>query len=683
MAAALTVLSTGVAVALPAALWTVALWDRTSLGEMSVRWAATLLSAMAAITLWLVTTTRRKALGARGVVGLLPAALLAVAVLSAVYLSEDVHHAFVYQPWIKGIVLPLSVALSVAAPLWADAVGAAQRAPGGAALAAGVQALRSASWAHQRTIVFATLAATGVLQALSFCAVATDDLIRYWAVADGILGSVGYPVTTGTAGGEGFYLVELPVYPILIVLGFLAAGHRFLALELPLIVANVLLPFLFYLLARAVGAGRLAALWLALAALSLPHYQLYALGAPEPEPLLAAELALLLWLTVRCTQPPAPHVVQGPSSRFVWAALGLTAAAAVLTRPEGVLYVGPLFAGLAWHFRLASSRARDPEHGWGLLGAAVLCALPIIAFSAFLFARFGILWPAGWANVAGPQFLLPNLLLTLNQNIPYYAAAAGLPAPWLTGPALAAAAGLPVLVGLVRLWQRHTALRFVPVALALNLCVIFISPTYLTLDLFSPATFFRHISVLFPWLVPALALCGPAPQSRVEPAQAPGAPRQRERIERHLGQASPARSRLIVGDTAVLLPVLLSTLVLVLLFELHVLASSTARVQAGALSIFPADPYVLITDLWQAADTLPRLPFRAGAQGTVAVDPAFDYLAFRTQLFAAVRPYDLHTNDAGRAYALASAIAALAGLGGLAAARCSPLADTATTATPS
>ena len=104
-----------------------------------------------------------------------------------------------------------------------------------------------------------------------------------------------------------------------------------------------------------------------------------------------------------------------------------------------------------------------------------------------------------------------------------------------------------------------------------------------------------------------------------------------------------------------------------LLAELSVLGSATARVLAGAPSPLTSDPYVLLSDLWQAEDALPVLQFVRDGRGAVTVDPRFDYLGFRTRLFAAVRPYDLHVNDAGRAHALASAVAALCGLAALAA----------------
>ncbi len=201
--------------------------------------------------------------------------------------------------------------------------------------------------------------------------------------------------------------------------------------------------------------------------------------------------------------PPHPLWERGLGGEGVrdWLLLGAAAATAVLTRPEGVLYVAPLFAGLVWRERrsVLSHRAK------GVWLAVAVCAAPVAAFSAFLWSRFGIVWPAGWTNVAGPRFVADNLRLVWRQDLAHYAAAAGLPAPAATGPAIALLLSAVTLVGLWRLCQRWPNLWFVPVALLLNVAVIFVSPTFLTPDLFSPGTFFRHLSVLFPWLVPAWA----------------------------------------------------------------------------------------------------------------------------------------------------------------------------------
>jgi hypothetical protein len=179
----------------------------------------------------------------------------------------------------------------------------------------------------------------------------------------------------------------------------------------------------------------------------------------------------------------------------------------------------------------------------------------------------------------------------------------------------------------VRLWRVYPALRFVPFVLALNLAVILLTPPDFAGDVMSPQTFLRHLSVLFPWLVPGLALL------------LPRRPR------------SPAL--LAAGFGALVVA------------EVLLLAGVTGRVQARQATILTSDPYVLATDLWKAQDPLPWLRIVPGEGRGRQIDPRMDYLGFRRGLFAAVAPYDQHLNDAGRAYALASGVIAVAGLAGV------------------
>ncbi|HEV2126152.1 MAG TPA: hypothetical protein VGW38_25635, partial [Chloroflexota bacterium] len=473
----------------------------------------------------------------------------------------------------------------------------------------------------------------------SFLGVATDDLIRYWAIADGLLSGTGYPVTTGEAGSGGFYLVELPVYPVLAATSLWLVGHRFIALMVPLAIAHAVLPSALFLLARVCGAGRLSALWLALAVVSFPQYQIYALGAPEPEPLLALWITLALYLTIR--RLTALGDAWHRRALLEWAGAGAFAALAILTRPEGILYAGALFLGIgafSLHrlLRLGISNL-SPALVWQVLRgpstAAIIFALPVLGFVSFLSRTFGILWPTGWTNVAGPQFIPGNYRLVVKQNLPYYAETSGLPNPALTGPLIAFVLCILLVVGLVRLCAARPALSFIAVGLSLNLAVIFASPTYLTLDLFSPPTFFRHLSVLFPWLLPAGAALALLLRRWVQ-----------------------STSRFDAASMS-------ASLLVVLVAELTVLGIATARDQAQIPTIFTQDPFVLMTDLWQANDDLPQLPFvRSGERAIATIDPSFNYLEFRSRLFASVRPYDLHFNDAGRAYVLATGVLSVAAI---------------------
>ncbi|MDQ3702962.1 MAG: hypothetical protein M3442_18875, partial [Chloroflexota bacterium] len=542
-----------VALALPpAVLWTVAIWGRTSVAGLSGRWVATLVFLTFAVATWAdlgtrLTARRRSSPNAspeddiqHGGLGLLPAALLSAAVVGALYLSDVVHHRFVFEPLLKGVFLPLSLLLVLAAPGLAVAARTGWRVSHEHRLAAVVSAFQEALGARAPLLVGLTLGAVGALQAVSLINVATDDLIRYWSIADAFLSGAGYPVTEGNPRGDAFYLVDQPLYPLLILPSFALLGHRYLALHLPLILANVALPFVFYGLAGAAGAGteawgagvrgggtsngssrtaatprgdgRAMGLWLALAVLCFPFYQVYALGAADPEPLWAVEAGLLLLLALRLTgtcQPPRRRLLE-------WVGLGIAGAAAGLTRPEGTLYAGATMLGLAWWYRgvlwrglhdLRSRRLPPSTSDFlGYIVAGTLCAVPVGAFTLFLWREFGVVSPAGWLRIAGWRYLLPNLDIVLQRDLPAYASFVGIPFPSITGPLLATALLAAVLTGLWRFWHHRPALRFVPVAITLNIAVILLTPTDFAGDVLSPQTFLRHLSVVFPWLVPALAL---------------------------------------------------------------------------------------------------------------------------------------------------------------------------------
>jgi hypothetical protein len=572
---------------LPAALWAVGAWGRTGLAGMSARWALTFLAAWLVAFIW----ARRG-----GAVGLLPAAAFSGALLLPLYASPDAYHAWTFTATPKGLALPVSALLVALSPMI------------GVAATAGREAAIGTLRAFVPALIAAGLFAFGALQALSFSQVATDDLIRYWGIADAWAAGAPYAVTEGLPGSSSFYLVDQPVYPALVALAFQLVGHRYLALHLPLVLANTVLPLLLYGTAREAGAARPAALAVALLVVAFPPYQVYALSSAEPDPLWAALLAGMTWLALRCARP------SGATAR-TWIALGAMTALLVLTRPEGILYAGPLFLGLLWH---AWREQRVLRH-WLL--AATVAGVPVVAFSGFLLWTFGIVWPTGWGSVASLRYVLPNAELVLRQNLPNYAATAALPSPTVTGPLIALVLVAWFVVGTVVLWRRFPGLRLFLLPVAANLAVIFMSPTYLAADHLSPPTFFRHFAILVPWLIPPLAAVLTSSTLRTLPPT--------------------------VGATAC---------TLLLAAELAVLGSTASRNQSGVPTVLTSDPYVLFTDLWRAEDRLPNLPFLTGAGRGVFIDPNFPYMAFRSGLFEAMRPYDLHVNDAGRAYTLASAV---------------------------
>ena len=634
----------GVAVllaAVPAVLCAVALWGRTTATGMTLRWAATFVLGWAVAAWWLVRGRReRDAGGWDRVAGAIPPAAFALAVLASLYASNEAYHAWTFAPLPKGTILPLSVLLVFLAPGIVAAVGATDPAAAGANSSDGAWA-RLHRWLgeHRTTSTRLALGGVAVAHALSFSGVATDDLIRYWAIADAWAAGAPYAVAEGAPDAGQFYLIDPPVYPALVALCFGIFGHRYAALHAPLVLANLALPFLLHGAARAAGAGRLVSLVLTLVVVSFPPYQVYALGSPEPDPLWAAELAALAWLTLRCAR------TDRAASGTDWMGLGAVAAALTLTRPEGPLYAGPALLGLVvWrlippHLPPLSQGARGnaARARWArwerLHGPAIACVVaagPVVAFSGLLLWAFRIAWPTGWGNVASARYVWPNVNLVWQQNLPHYAATAGLPAPEVMGPVVAVVLAGWVALGYVALGRRFPALWLAPLAVAANLAVIFMSPTYLAADHLSPPTFFRHFAICVPWLAPPLAAGLAAVQRRL-----------------WAGTWTWAATALAA---------------VVLWGELDVLGGAAARHQAGRLIVLTSDPYVLVTDLWQANDGLPQLPFVPGPGRGVSIDTAFPYMAFRGGLFDAVRPYDLHVNDAGRAHMRAAVIVGVAGL---------------------
>jgi len=583
------VLAASVLASPPAALWAVAVFGRTTPASVSLSWALTFLSGVLLVLGWTLAARARR--GENAATGLVPAAAFTAASLTGLYLSAEAYHAWTFLPSPKGLLLPVSVLLVLLAPAFATA------------FYGGWSAARDWLAICQHALTVIALGAVGTLQALSFSQVATDDLIRYWSVADAWTAGFPFAVAEGSPGSGQFYLVDLPVYPALIALSFAAAGHRYLALHLPLVLANLVLPFALYGAARGTGAAQPPALALSLAVLCFPAYQVYALGSAEPDPLWAPLLAVFALLAVRCSR--VGHV-----GWQWWVALGAVTGVLILTRPEGPLYAAPLFLGLLWQRRAQIVRP---------VIAGVVAALPVVLFAAFLMWAYGILWPAGWGSIASPRYILPNLRLIVFQDLPHYATSAGLPAPHLLGPAVTAILAVWVLGGSLLLWRRFPGLRLFLLPVALNLAVILMSPTDLAADHLSPPTVFRHFAIAIPWLVPALA------------ATLSGAP------ARLSWMPTFALGIIAVGGLATL-------------------GASAGRIQRGELAVLTSDPYVLLSDLGQADDALPTLPLVPGPGRGASIDDRFPYMEFRGRLFNAMKPYDLHLNDHGRAYTLAAGV---------------------------
>ena len=102
----------------------------------------------------------------------------------------------------------------------------------------------------------------GVFQAASYSEVTIDDLSQFWATADALAGGGNYPVWGNRA--------SLPGLPLLLLGSFAFFGRTFPAALAPMLLANVLLPWLIYRAALAVRADRSAAFAIAVVATLLP-----------------------------------------------------------------------------------------------------------------------------------------------------------------------------------------------------------------------------------------------------------------------------------------------------------------------------------------------------------------------------------------------------------------------------
>jgi hypothetical protein len=600
----------GVATSPVAALLTIALHGRTTLSGLSLQWATTFAVLALTTVAWAVLArawNRHGNLHPASIAtaisglwrGLVPAAIVAAAATTATYISDDLFHALAHEPRLAGTLLPATILLAGTAPWWVDRRAHLDRA------------------AEDRARDLATvvsLLATGVATSGAWHVVATDDLIRYWSVADAWRSGLGWSVTGGIPGSGDYYLVELPVYPLLADGAFRLLGHTYAALRTPAIVVTAFLPLATWAAARGIGAGRTWAVAVALMMATIPHARTYVFGAAQPDGTFATFLTAFVALSARVA--PALRG-EGALSIRLAIATGLAGAASLLTRPEGMVYVGAIVLGA-----LATTRRRQWSaatwRGLFLGGAAV--AVPTAAFSAIMLRDFGIAWPGGWANIASVTHVWPNLDSIIRNNLPWYAETIGLPRE--AGVPIGTATLVVILAGMAILARRMPTLVGIPLATALGTTVIFLTPATIATDNISPITFYRHAAVAYPCVAVALATLGPRAGRAVAPIQV---------------VALTVALAIFVGNT-------------------YALAVVTERDHDQLLTIYPPEPVVTALSLWRIAPALPNLPMMPGPGNGSSVDPSFDYLGFRKALFESVRTVDQHIEDDGRAWALAITI---------------------------
>ena len=455
--------------------------DRTALTTMPARWAVIWAIAAGVLTIWLwwdVRQTKQPHLTALAWRWIPLAIPTGIAVL--VYSSDNIHHWFI--SWNRARIICGALALAAIALIWlAQQVArrqAAQPAEAWLAILAAAYPL----------VLGTSLFVQGLLQAASFVHLTVDDFGRYWTIADTLAAGGGYQVWTASAGtaqgGGSGYWTDLPVLPLLMLVSFALFGHTLTAAHVPLLLANIILPFVLYALYLRLTGHRLWAFVGTSLILFLPFLQIYTLGASEPDPVLIVLVAALVWRVAVLAQSNTDV----PSRKLRWhgLAVGLLAAATALVRPEGLVYAALVPAGLLFHRR--SRRAL-----WWALGPAIVL---VGGFAA-------VLWPAvhrPWPQ-APRELELANIPANLQiASKPLEHAARIL---YLSEGALLALLALLfalVVLGSVLLIRAHPALTGLPIALLAHGVLL------LLLDPFSLRTadspeFLRHISYAWPLLL--------------------------------------------------------------------------------------------------------------------------------------------------------------------------------------
>ena len=455
--------------------------DRTALTTMPARWAVIWTIAAGVLAIWLWSDVRQNNQHHLATVARrwLPLAIPAgIAVL--VYGSDTIYHWFITRN--RARILCGALVLAALALIWL-AQQAARRQATQPAVA------WSATLAAACPLVLgASLFVQGLLQATSFVHLTVDDFGRYWTIADTLAAGGGYQVWTASAGtaqgGGSGYWTDLPVLPLLMLVSFALFGHTLTAAHIPLLLANIALPFVLYALYLRLTGHRLWAFVGTALILFLPFFQVYTLGASEPDPLLVVLVAALVWRVVVLAQSNAAI----PSRKLRWhgLALGILAAATVLVRPEGIVYAALVPAGLLFHRR--SCRAL-----WWALGPA---SVMVGGFAAALWPAVHRPWPQ-----APRELELANIPVNLQiASKPLEHAARLL---YLSEPALLALLAVLlalVMFGSVLLIRAYPALIGLPIALlAHGMLLLLLDP--FSLRTADPPEFLRHISYAWPLLL--------------------------------------------------------------------------------------------------------------------------------------------------------------------------------------
>ena len=450
-------------------------------------------------------------------------------------------------------------------------------------------------------ITVGALLLIGGLQAASYSAATIDDLGHFWYSADALSTHGEYPVW-----GD---WMSLPGLPLLLIVAFTVFGHTYAAALAPMFLANLLLPWLLFRAALAVGATRAVAFAVAVLTTVLPPLQIDSLGSAEPDPIFIALLAAGVWAFA--------HVLRTRNPRQSLLLLGCIAAALALTRPEGLLY-----GGLTLLAALIATRSR-----WAVaasLGAGVLLS-PLAVYSLL---KTGRPWPT-----MSQEFTFANL-------VEHAGLVGGVTWPKIARVVLLNDLRFAVLIatilalftlGSVHLARRRPAFAALPAAVVINIVVALgISAT--TVRPHEPHEFVRHIAYPAP-IVAALAAVGISALAARAARRGAGI-----RMFSH-AVGIGAAAYLTVGS-------------------LYVLATPEEFHHGNRSgSLFADNIYVNAPELWRHPMPLPCPPCLPSGE--------WNFSAFRHEFFAWYEPFDNHSGSSGAAYQTLTGGAAAAGFSAL------------------
>ncbi|MHB8991930.1 MAG: hypothetical protein ACYC66_09865, partial [Chloroflexota bacterium] len=485
----------------------------------------------------------------------------------------------------------------------------------------------------RRWVAATSLLLLGLLQGSSYLSVIGNDFTRYWAVSDAIQSLAGYPASRHQAvyiaAGMHPYSIELPFFPVLLLSSFLVFGHDTVGAHIPGLLANTLLPLLLYGFYSKAGLGRPLAYALSSLVILFPFFRLYTLNAPVPDAVFEAILVgtgyLYLHLTEHGGRQREESLGRG-CGRAAWPLFGLLGSLTALTRPDGLLFVGAMFAGL-----LPSLRRRR-----FLLAVATFLAT-VVPFSTLMLSTFGMPWPRNMGNSSAIDNVARNLEWLERYSLRWYAEPLGLTpsvlVPLVVLLALAAATGTAWMA--MKRWQ--TAV--LPTAAALQIAFVFtVDPRASGADQWFD--FFRHVSYGIPFAV--LPLCFLV-RGLMEAARW------------HLLSDRWRNNSIKPACALALLLLLLSG------YQLRLLAFPSASQGPVGRQFLTSDVWVTMHDIIQNRYELPRLSF-VERNGVLMIDPESRYIARHLQTVALhFDPVSTLSTGRGTGYQLSSLLVLLFG----------------------